>query len=79
MSRKRCKLVSTRELDEDFPLAIQTLYNGKSEGRYHWLTRANPDGTRGKVLWIDVDAFNKWAWKQGMKYRLQAPTRSWEH
>lgn len=72
-------LISTSELGSDFPLAIQTLYNGKSAGRYPWLTRTRPDGRRSRRLWIDVEKFNEWAWLQGMKYRLQAPERSWKH
>lgn len=73
------QLISLEQLDEDFPLAVQTLYNGRSSGRFNWLTRTRPDGRPSQRLWIDVEKFNEWAWLQGMKFRLRAPERSWEH
>ena len=68
------QLISLEQLDSDFPMALKTLYNGKSAGKYHWLTSIRPDGQPGRRLWIDVDAFNEWAQLQGMRFRLQLPT-----
>lgn len=72
-------LICTAELDETFPISIQALYNGKSLGRYSWLTKTRPDGQPSQRLWIDVRGFNEWAMQRGLAYRLGAAReRSWE-
>lgn len=67
-------LISLEQLDSDFPLALKTLYNGKSAGKYHWLTTTRPDGQPGRRLFIVVEEFNAWAQLRGMRFRLQRPT-----
>jgi hypothetical protein len=53
-----------------FPIAMTTIYSGRSRGTYDWLTRRGPDGLIGKILWIDVGRFNEYARKRGMPYQL---------
>lgn len=65
--------ICTTELDSDFPYAINSLYVGKSTGRYPWLHRrpgATP-GRRGRYLWINITEFNAWAVAIGIKFRFK--------
>ncbi len=58
-------------LDSDFPFALSTLYTGKAQGRYDFLTHIGPDGAKSKRLWIDIEKFNRFAYLTGRKYRLR--------
>ncbi len=66
------ELICTSELDSSFPLALGTMYVGRSKGRYPWLRREGPRGHRGRHLWIDAKQFNEWAAERGLKFRFLA-------
>jgi hypothetical protein len=57
-------------LDSRFPLKLGTIYNHHWRGST-WVTNEGPRGPGGRVLWIDVRAFNRWAQLEGFKFRLE--------
>ena len=70
------RLICIAALDGSFPFATSTLYEGHCTRRYPWLSRVGPDGHRGRHLWLDVDAFNRWAQARGLSYRLRLAAES---
>lgn len=51
---------------DDIPLALQSIYNGRSKGRIDWLTREGPTGRKTRDLWVDVPRCREWAKAQGL-------------
>ncbi len=49
----------------NLPFAIQTCYKMHSKKRVTWLTRTDPEGRRGRELWVDIQAYNAWAAPRG--------------
>lgn len=42
------------------PAAIDTIYDNHRKGRWPWLTRLDPEGRRGRALWIVVSDAAAW-------------------
>lgn len=64
LSARRVVLAKVLSL---IPLARSTIYKDHSRGRLPWLTREDPEGRRGKVLWVLVDAYDQWAIPRGLQ------------
>lgn len=65
-------LICITELDSDFPFALSTLYVGKYQKRYDFLTHTGPTGIVTRRLWVDVDKFNLFMFATGRRYRLKS-------
>lgn len=49
----------------NLPLALCTYYQWHSRRKVNWLSRIDPEGRRGRDLWVDVDEYNEWAAPRG--------------
>lgn len=58
------KVMLSRVIDR-LPFELKTLYNGRCTGRFSWLSRFDPEGRRGRELWLDVAAANAWLTARG--------------
>lgn len=54
------------------PYAEKTIYNGHSQGKYPWLSRTSPWGSRTRELWVDMPSLIDWASVRGITLNLQA-------
>lgn len=54
------------------PLSEKTIYNGHSMGKYPWLSRVSPWGTRTRELWVDIPALIDWASVRGITLNLRS-------
>lgn len=54
------------------PYAEKTLYNGHSQGKYPWLSRISPWGSRTRELWVDMPTLISWADERGVALNLRA-------
>lgn len=72
----RTHLIPLSAVDYRFPFTVASVYSGHSKGRYGWLTRVGPNGRIGKILWIDIPAFNKFCHDTGRKYRITAEDKA---
>ena len=50
---------------EALPLGADSAYENHAKGRWPWLSRVGPDGSRGRDLWVDVDMAASWFIDQG--------------
>lgn len=48
-----------------------SLHSGFSRGRYPFLTRLDPQGRRGRDLWVDINSYNNWAAERGYPARIE--------
>ena len=54
------------------PFAERTIYNGNSKGKYPWLSRVSPWGSRTRELWVDMPLLKDWASTRGIALNLNA-------
>lgn len=54
-------------LQGELPREPSTLYKWSSKGLVNWLGRIDPDGHRGRELWVDLRGYNNWAEPRGHK------------
>ena len=48
------------------PVTVWTLYSWRHKKRVCWLTRVDPDGRRGRELWIHVPTAAEWWRARGL-------------
>jgi hypothetical protein len=54
-------------LGGELPAELQTIYKWSSKEIVNWIDRLDPDGRRGRELWIDIQKYNQWADPRGHK------------
>ncbi len=54
------------------PYAERTIYNGHSKGKFPWVSRISPWGSRTRELWVDLPLLVDWAAIRGIAINWQA-------
>lgn len=60
-----------KRVQDQLHCSPSSIHSGFSRGRYPFLTRLDPQGRRGRELWVNVELFNNWAAERGYSARIE--------